>query len=95
MMLIFLLCVNARFLPTYIEIYGKWIYVIFMYEQCEELREPTRKNTNFNTPSANKHLHKRFALLERLSPPKSTQYLAENYKNSLEIFKKIHKILYI
>ena len=66
-----------------------------MYEQCEELREPTRKNTNFNTLSANKHLHKRFALLERLSPPKSTQYLAENYKNSLEIFKKTQNFVYI
>ena len=49
-----------------------------MYEQYEELRDRIPKNTNFNTPSANTHLNKRFAVLERLSPPKSMQYLAEN-----------------
>ena len=59
-----------------------------MYEQCEELRESTPKNTNFNTPSTNMHLNRRFALLERLCPPKSIQYLAKNLKNSLELFKK-------
>ena len=49
-----------------------------MYEQCEDLREPIPKNVDFNPPSANTHLNKRFAVLERLSPPKSMQYLAEN-----------------
>ena len=42
-----------------------------MYEQYEELRDRIPKNTNFNTPSANTHLNKRFAVLEKLSPLKS------------------------
>ena len=62
-----------------------------MYEQCEELIESTPKNTNFNTPSANRYLNKRFVLLETLSPPKSMQYLAKKLKNSLEIFIKYTK----
>ena len=49
-----------------------------MYEHCEEMVESTPKNTNFNTPSTNAHLNKRFILLERLFSPKSMQYLEEN-----------------
>ena len=82
MVIIFVLCVDARFLRTYIKIYGKCLIVpnicFFMYEQCEEMVESTPKNTNFNTPSTNAHLNKRFILLERLFSPKSMQYSEEN-----------------
>ena len=54
------------------------LYVVFMYEQCEEPIESTPKNTNFYTPFANTHSNKRFVLLERLSLPKGMQYLTEN-----------------